>query len=251
LKAVVLAAGKGSRIGSEKEGIPKVLRQLNQKSMIDYVLDQLSFADEIILVVGYKKEEVFEYLGTSHSYAVQDEQLGTGHAVKCASEFFADYDGPVLVTFGDMPLLTSKTYKKALEQYKKSIKDKDPLACILLSNILKDVDLPYGRIIRDKKGKFVKIVEEPDCDEEQKKIREVFFGVMLFNGIKLAKALKMLNNNNAQNEYYLTDLPQIFMDESEKVEVCTVDAQEEIFGINTLEDLKRAEGIIKARKDND
>ncbi|MFA5341439.1 MAG: NTP transferase domain-containing protein [Clostridia bacterium] len=251
MKAVVLAAGKGKRIGSEKEGIPKAMRIVNNSPMIDYVVKELSFVDEIILVVGYKKEQIYEHLGNKFSYAVQEEQLGTGHAVKCANEFFADYDGPVLVTFGDMPLLTAKTYKKVLKAYNDSVKKCETAACVMLSVMLNDVTLPYGRVIRDKKKVFVRIVEDPDCNEEQKKINEVFFGVMLFNGKKLNWILNRMTNNNAQNEYYLTDLPTLLNAEGEKVIICSINDQDEIYGVNTMDDLNRVERIMKSRGNND
>ena len=251
MKAVVLAGGKGKRIGSEKEGLPKALRLVNGKPMIDYVLKELSFCDEIVIVVGYKKDLVFEHVGTKYSYAVQEEQLGTGHAVKCASEFFEDYDGPVLVTFGDMPLLTKKTYKKVLKAYNDNIKKNDPAACVMLSVMLDDVYLPYGRVIRDENKGYNRIVEDPDCDEQQKKIKEVFFGVMLFNGIKLKNILNRMTNNNAQNEYYLTDLPTLLKKEGEKVVICMINEQDEVYGVNTMEDLDRVESIMKKRGAND
>lgn len=251
MKAVVLAAGKGRRIGSEKEGTPKAMRIVNGRPMIEYVVKELSFVEEIILVVGYKKEQIYEHLGDKYSYAVQEEQLGTGHAVKCASEFFADYDGPVLITFGDMPLLTTKTYKKVFKAYNDSIKKNNPAACVMLSVMLKDQSLPYGRVIRDRKRSFVEIVEEPDCNEEQKKIKEVFFGVMLFNGKKLNWILNRMTNNNAQNEYYLTDLPALLKEEGERIKICSINDLEEVYGVNTVEDLKRVEDIMKARGAND
>lgn len=251
MKAVVLAAGKGKRIGSEEEGIPKALRMVNNKTMIEYVLKELSFAEEIVIVLGYKREKVYEYLGDKYSYAIQEEQLGTGHALKCAKEFFMDYDGPVLVTFGDMPLLTEKTYQKVLKAYNDSVKKHDPAACVMLSILLEDVTLPYGRVIRDENEELVQIVEDPDCTLEQKKIKEVFFGVMLFNGIKLYKILNRLTNNNAQNEYYLTDIPTLLKQEGERVIICTIHDQEEVYGVNTLEDLNRVEGIMKRRGEND
>ncbi|HPB17169.1 MAG TPA: NTP transferase domain-containing protein, partial [Clostridia bacterium] len=251
MKAVVLAAGKGKRIGSEKEGTPKAMRIVNGRPMIDYVVKELAFVDEIILVVGYKKEQVYDHLGNKYSYAVQEEQLGTGHAVKCASEFFSTYDGPVLVTFGDMPLLTAKTYKKVFKAYNDSIKKNDPAACVMLSVLLKDVSLPYGRVLRDSKKAYVRIIEEPDCNDEQKKINEVFFGVMLFNGIKLNWILNRMTNRNAQNEYYLTDLPTLLKEEGEKVIICSIQNQEEVFGVNTMDDLNRVEEIMKTRGNND
>lgn len=251
MKAVILAGGQGKRIGSEQEGLPKALRLANGRPLVDYVLDALSFADETILVVGFNRNRIYEHLGNKCEYAVQEEQLGTGHALKCADEFYMDYDGPVLVTFADMPLLTSKTYRKVLSEYNKHLRNNDPAACVMLSVILNDADLPYGRIIRDEKGDYAKIVEERDCDDEQKKIREVFFGVMLFNGVKLHKAVKKLKNRNAQNEYYITDLPTILQEEGEKVVVCVIHDQDEVYGVNTLPDLHRMEEILKKRGEND
>ncbi len=237
MKALILAAGKGKRLQSEKFNLPKVLREANGKPLIEHVLEHTNFIDkkDTVLVVGYMKEKVMEHVGGSYNYSIQDEQKGTGHAVMCAREQFEGYDGDVLILYGDMPLVKKETYMAVIEKHQKSGAD-----CTLLTAIVDDPPA-YGRIIRDAEGKVSQIVEEKDCDEEQKKIKELNVGIYVFNSKLLFDGLKELGNNNAQNEYYLTDMPMIFIEKGLKVETYSIDNITEVYGVNTMEDLEFCE----------
>lgn len=243
VKAIVLAAGKGTRLRTEGCDLPKVMRLVAGRPLLAYVLDGLSFIDkkDINIVVGYKKEDVIAGF-PEYSFAVQDEQLGTGHAVKCASKEFEDYDGAVMVCCGDMPLLKKETYEAMAQCYN----DSDS-ACVILTGT-SDEYLPYGRIVRDDNGEFLKMVEEKDCTQEQKQIKELNSGVYIFNSKKLFAALELLKNENNQKEYYLTDVPVILKAQGEKITLCCRDLGSEIIGVNTVEQLVQVENIINGKK---
>jgi UDP-N-acetylglucosamine diphosphorylase/glucosamine-1-phosphate N-acetyltransferase len=242
MKAVVLAAGKGTRLQTEGCDLPKVMRLACGKPLLSYVLDGLSFIpqEDIILVVGYKKETVLDAF-TGCQFALQEEQLGTGHAVMMAENALKGYTGAVLVCCGDMPLLTRATYQALADTHLKEQND-----CTILTSESPEV-LPFGRIVRDASGAFVKIVEDRDCTPAEKTIRELNTGLYVFSADKLFPALRQLRNNNAQGEYYLTDVPAILREEGAKVGLCKLDLGSEIIGVNTLEQLHEVEDILKAR----
>lgn len=241
MRAIVLAAGKGKRLLSEQHDMPKVLRIANDKPLLGYVTDNLSFLkkEDITVVVGYKRELVKEYLGDEYNYAVQSEQLGTGHAVNMARELFLNYDGPVLVCYGDMPLLKRSTFEKLLETHKTEDND-----CTVLTGV-SNKDYAYGRVIRDEDGNFVTVVEERDCNEEQLKINELNVGVYVFDSKKLFSVLGSLKNNNNQGEYYLTDAPELLRELGAKIGTYTINDDDEILGVNTVEDLQHCENILR------
>jgi len=242
LKAVVLAAGKGTRLQSGDNDSPKVMREACGRPMLWYVLDALSFIGkrDTIIVVGYKKDEVIDYFG-GYTYAVQTEQLGTGHAVMAASTELASFDGSVLVCCGDMPAVRRETYDALVNAHFEQGND-----CTILTG-QSTLSLPYGRIIRDESGLFQEVVEERDCTPEQLKITELNSGVYIFRAQMLLSALKSLNSNNAQGEYYLTDVPTIMRANGEKVGILQRDLGDEIIGVNTVEQLKQVEQILSAR----
>jgi len=243
MKAVVLGAGKGKRLQSEKFNLPKVARQANGKALIEYVLDGIGFVDksDTVIVVGYMKEKVMELLGPEYSYAVQSEQLGTGHAVAQAKQLLAGYDGPVLVCYGDMPLFKEETYRSLFEQH---ISQQN--TCTLLSAVSEQA-LPYGRIVRDGEGRFVGVVEQKDCTPEQRLIKELNVGIYVFDCQVMLNALGKLKNNNAQGEYYLTDLPAEIIKDGGLVDVCAIHDDSQILGVNTAEDLEQAERLLAVR----
>lgn len=240
LKAVILAAGKGTRMKSE---IPKVIHKALGKPMVNYSIDaaKLAGANDICLVVGHKAEMVKDIVGDWVTYVMQTEQLGTGHAVKCALHFIGE-EGNTLVLCGDTPLITGKTLKELVEKHNAMAN-----TITVLSTVVDD-STGYGRIIRDDNGDFVKIVEQKDASEEELKVKEINSGMYLFNSKALSKSLSMLNNNNAQGEYYLTDTLEIVKTNGMgKVNAYVISDADEIKGVNSPEQLAEAEEILRNR----
>ena len=240
IKAVVLAAGKGTRMMTETNTMPKVLRLACGKPLLYYVLKTLQFVpkEDTILVVGYRREDViaaFPY----YPHAVQDPQLGTGHAVRCAKAELEGFDGTVLVCYGDMPLLKEEVYRGLLAEHERT-----GSVCTLLSGTTEET-LPYGRVLKDENGEFLQVVEERDCTPEQKAIRELNVGIYSFDCKELLACLDLLRNNNAQQEYYLTDVPALMKQRGGKVSVYTAELNEQILGVNTPEQLAIAEKYLK------
>jgi len=240
MKAVILAAGLGKRLRSEESDLPKCLREAGGKPLLSHVLDALKFIppEDTILVVGYKKEAVMSrYLG--FVFAIQERQLGTGHAVKCAMPAIDGYSGPVLIACGDMPLISSNTYNEIIGRHLAEGND-----CTILSDLFSGDDVPaFGRIIRSE-GKFSKIIEARDCSPEQLAVRELNAGIYVFDAVKLRFALDRLSDNNSQNEQYLTDVPQIIMSAGGKVGVLAKRLGVETMGVNTPQDLKAVEAVL-------
>ena len=198
MRAIVLAAGKGVRMRSD---LPKVLHQLAGKSLVRHVVDNIRSAgiDEIAVVVGYRGESVIAELGQSVNYAWQREQLGTGHAVLQAAEYLEGYAGTVLVACGDAPLISSASFSSLAAAVRDGVK-----AAVLTMQLPEPRG--YGRIIRDAEGAVRAIVEEKDASETERAVTEVNTGTYVFNAPILFDALGRIGNNNAQNEYYLTDV---------------------------------------------
>lgn len=241
MKLIVLAAGKGSRLNSETHELPKVLRQAEGRALIDYVVDAASFIEkkDIHIVVGFKHELVVEHLGSAYPYKIQEEQLGTGHAVKILSEDLKTYDGPVMVVYGDMPLFKKKTYEQLMENHLDNNRQ-----CTVLTAVHEGT-LDYGRVVRENKS--FRVVEQKDCNPEQLSIQEFNVGVYVFNSNHLFQTLSRLKNNNVQNEYYLTDVPEMMQAEGLSVGTYTIHKSDDIFGVNTLDDLQFVESVIRGR----
>ena len=242
IKAVILAAGKGTRLQSEKYKLPKVLREANGKPLLHYVLEALNFLpkENTVIVAGYMKEMVMDQF-PEYPFAVQAEQNGTGHAVQCARKYLEDFTGDVLVCCGDMPLIKKETYEALIQTHREN-----NYPCTLLCGTCKE-DLPYGRILRDTDGTFLRVIEDADCTPEQKKIPELNAGVYVFNCRELLVCLGQLNNENAQKEYYLTDVPELMRQRGGKIGVCSVALEEQIIGVNTAEQLRQVENYLKKR----
>lgn len=240
VKAVVLAAGKGTRLQEEGITLPKVMRLAAGRPLLDYVLDALSFLPEedVVLVVGYRREDV-ERAYPQYTAAVQAQQLGTGHAVQCAASALEGFEGSVLVCCGDMPLMKKETYESLCRTH-----DTQGNTCTILSGVSQE-QLPYGRIIRDGEGVFARIVEDKDCTPEEKEVRELNAGVYLFRAPELFEALSHLRCDNAQGEYYLTDVPGWMLTHGGKVGVCPTCTPEEMLGVNTPAQLKLVEKAIR------
>lgn len=243
VKAVVLAAGKGKRLLSEQYDLPKVLREANGKPLLHYVLTALDFLpkEDTILVVGYMRDKVIARF-PEYPHAVQDPQNGTGHAVQCAKEYLKDFHGTVLVCCGDMPLVKKETYESLLREHQNN-----DCACTFLTGT-SELDLPYGRIVRDENDAFVRVVEDQDCTPEQKMIPELNAGVYAFDCQELLACLKLLKNDNAQGELYLTDVPEFIRQRGGKIGLCCVDLGAQIIGVNTPEQLQTVEEYLRSQQ---
>jgi len=244
IKAVVLAAGKGTRLQTEGIDLPKVMRLALGQPLLHYVLDAISFIppDDTILVVGYKKEQVTAHFrDAGYVFAEQTEQLGTGHAVKAARNALGDGDFPILVCYGDMPLLRQETYEDLLRVHLA-----EQNACTILTGT-SNLELPFGRIVRDAADRFEQVVEDRDCTPEQKAIRELNIGVYVFQSGTLFPALNQLNRANNQGEYYLTDVPTILRDAGHRIGICKRDLGLEVIGVNTVEQLQQVEDALAER----
>lgn len=232
-KAIVLAGGKGTRMNSD---LPKVLHKIYDKSMIDYIYDACIGADynDIYIVVGHKAEKVMEHIQHNNvTFCLQKEQLGTGHAVMQASDYIQDED-IVFVINGDQPLISSDTIK-SLTTF---VMEGNYGGAVLSATI--DNPGSLGRIIRNNKGNLAKIVERKDCNPTEEKVKEVNVGVYCFKGALLKEALTKLDNNNAQNEYYITDIPIHIMNKGYNFGVYPLADISEFQGINSREELSIA-----------
>lgn len=238
--AVILGAGKGTRMKSK---LYKVLHPVCGKPMIQHVVDQISGLDfnKVITILGYGGEAVEKQLGDQVSYAVQEEQLGTAHAVQQAGTFLEGKEGTTVVLCGDTPLITSETVQALLSSH-----EEEKAAVSVLTAIMEDPS-GYGRIIRDSAGHVSRIVEHKDATEEQKQIKEISTGIFCFDNEKLFKALKLVKNDNVQGEYYLPDVLSILKDENETVTGYVTSSYEETMGVNDRLALSEAEKVMKVR----
>jgi len=234
--AVVLAAGKGTRMKSD---LPKVLFPVLGRPMIHWVLDALEKAgvQRTIVVVGYRADDVKQELsGRSNvGFALQAEQLGTGHAVEMCRPHLQEHLGPVLVVAGDSPMIQAASVAKLLKAF-----DEADYAC-LLGTLLKEDPVGLGRIVRGGDGKFERIVEHKDASPEELMIREVNMSTYLFAGPQLLQALSQLENNNSQGEFYLTDCPASLLAAGHPVDALPILQPCEALSINTINELQAVE----------
>jgi len=199
-RAIILAAGKGTRMKSEKS---KVVHRILGKAIVQYVYEALKAipVSDIAVIVGeHNIEDVKEVLGDKVEYIIQKEQKGTGHAVMIAEQWLKKNTDDVFIVVGDAPFITPQIMQDLYE-----LKSKNNFGCTLLSSVY-DSPPPYGRLLRDAENNLMQIVEEKDATEEQKKIKEVSSSHYCFSSEALIDALKQINNQNAQNEYYLPDV---------------------------------------------
>ncbi len=243
IRAIVPAAGKGSRLQSVSGDMPKAMFSVLNKPMLEYVIDNISFIEEkdIYIVVGYGKEKITEHFGDSFCYIEQKQQLGTGHAVmECAKEF-EGFDGSVLITFGDMPLFRREEMEAMCQQHAENDAD-----CTLMT--AENPSLTHwARVLRDENGEFSRIVEGKDCTPEQALIKELFSGVMVFNSKSLFDILPLVGCDNAQKEYYVTEVPELMVKKGLKVETYFTNDGDDLRGINTPEDLEACEKVLGER----
>ncbi len=241
LKVVILAAGQGTRMKSD---VPKVLHKVLDKPMVEYVIDASKEvgAKDICVVIGHQSAMVKSIIKDrcdDVSFALQKEQLGTGHAVMQTGDFINE--GNILVLCGDTPLIKAETIKEFLEYH-----EKEGNAVTVMSMCV-DEPTGYGRIIHDKYGAFLRITEEKDATEEERKICEVNTGVYIFKAEALCEALGKLKNDNAQNEYYLTDTVELIAQSGKNVSAFMGKDADEFMGINNKLQLSRAIAVMRDR----
>jgi len=229
--AIVMAAGKGTRMKSKKS---KLVHKIYGKEIIKRAVENVKRAgiDEVIAVVGYQREQIQEVLGDSVKYAIQEEQLGTGHAAMQAAKLLQGRKGKVLILNGDHPIMRPQTLRNLVE-----VSNQREESATILTMVHENI-LPYGKIIHDEDGKIKEIIEHKDCTLEQQQIREVNLGMYCFDIEELQKALKEIKNDNVQKEYYLTDVIKIMYDKNLRTGSIAVSDNTEVLGINDRMDLQ-------------
>ena len=238
--AIILAAGKGTRMKSD---LPKVLHKVAGISMLEHVFRSVNAIDpeKTVTVVGHKAELVEQVLAGQTDFVRQTEQLGTGHAVMMAEPVLENLTGQTLVIAGDTPLITGESLKNLIDFH---INHKN-VATILTAEA--DNPFGYGRIVRNQHDEVLKIVEQKDASDFEQQIKEINTGTYVFDNARLFEALKNINTNNAQGEYYITDVIGIFRENGEKVGAYTLKDFDESLGVNDRVALATAEGIMRRR----
>jgi len=238
--AIVLAAGKGTRMKSKQY---KVLHDVAGKSMIEHVADNVkaSGVDQLVTIVGHGAQSVKDTLGNASLYSYQEEQLGTAHAVKMASEHLRDSEGTTLVVCGDTPLITSATLKALIDHHEKSGAQATVLSATATN------PFGYGRIVRDAEEHLVTIVEQKDATDTEQQISEISSGIFAFDNRVLFEKLDLVKNNNVQSEYYLPDVLSLILEDDGVVEIYHTHDFEEIMGVNDRVMLSEAEKALRKR----
>ncbi|MCI9353574.1 MAG: bifunctional UDP-N-acetylglucosamine diphosphorylase/glucosamine-1-phosphate N-acetyltransferase GlmU [Firmicutes bacterium] len=239
-KTIILAAGEGTRMKSKK---PKVFHELFHTPMICYVIKAAKDCntEALCVVVGHKAEEVKKAIGNRDvTFTLQQQQLGTGHAVMQAIDFIED-DKNILILYGDTPLITKESLEELLLFHEKENNNVS-----IVSTVLEN-PAGYGHIIRDEKGNFLKNVEHKDASETEKQVKEINTGIYCFKGADLKKALSQLTNNNAQGEYYLPDTLEIILQYGGKVNALVTTDASAFFGVNSRAQLAQAIAIMQKR----
>lgn len=245
LSALILAAGKGTRMKSD---LPKVVHPVGGRAMVCAVVDAclVSGCERVVAIVGYKQEEVRSALksyGSRVEYAIQAEQLGTGHAVQCAAGLFAQAGAKdeALVLCGDGPLIRPATIAKMLDRHRSTG------AAATLATAVIENPTGYGRIVRDAQRRFQCIVEQKNATPEQLKINEVNPSYYCFSTRALFEALQGVQRNPLTGEYYITDVFELLLKQGQRVEVIEAVPPEDILSINTLDDLAKVDAIYRSR----
>ena len=245
IKSVILAAGKGTRM---KSNTSKVLHKIFEKPILGYVLDNSkNIVSESFVIVGHHAEEVTEFVEKNYTSAktiLQSPQLGTGHAVSMACPYLENFDGQVIILNGDLPLMTEKSIRKFIEYHNSKNSD-----LTIMSTILDD-PANYGRIIREKDDSLKCIVEAKDATPEEISVKEINVGVYLLNWSKIKPAFSQLTTNNAQGEYYLTDIIGWGKKNNLNVHAYILENSDESYGINSRKDLAYATKVMNDRKLN-
>lgn len=242
IKSIILAAGKGTRMKSD---MPKVLHTIFDKTLVGYVLDAVTgITDENFVIVGHKAELVEKHIQENYSNSkciLQSPQLGTGHAASMAVPFLKDFDGEVVILNGDLPLITANTIKEFIEFHKNQNSDVTVMSAIF------DNPTNYGRIIRNTDNTLNSIVEEKDTTPEQKEVKEINVGCYCLNWAKIKSVFGELKTNNAQGEYYLTDIVKWANDKQMSVNAYIIKDNDETFGINSKTHLAEASRMLNQR----
>ncbi|WP_151737902.1 bifunctional UDP-N-acetylglucosamine diphosphorylase/glucosamine-1-phosphate N-acetyltransferase GlmU [Paenibacillus tengchongensis] len=238
--AVVLAAGQGKRMKSK---LYKVLHPVCGKPMVGHVLDTIKATgcERTVVIVGHGAEKVMAYIGQDAEYALQETQLGTGHAVQQAKALIGGEQGTTVVAYGDTPLIASATLQGLMELH-----EERGAAVTVLTAVMEDPS-GLGRIIRNAEGELVKIVEQKDCTPDEAAIREINTGIYCFDNAKLFAALEEVTPNNMQGEYYLTDVIGILRGQGDLVLAYQTDDASEAIGVNDRLALSEAEAYMRAR----
>ena len=245
IKTIILAAGKGTRMKSEKS---KVLHTIFNKEILGYVLDAVNntgLAQENFVIVGHQAEAVEEYVSKNYKNAkcrLQSPQLGTGHAAFQAYEDLKGFDGEVLILNGDIPLLTKESLEKFIDAHRTNN------AALTVMSAVFDDPTNYGRIVKDENGNLKAIVEEKDALDAQKKIKEINTGVYLLDWEKVSPSFLEMTADNAQHEYYLTDIIEWANRQGLSVQASVLEDSDEIYGINSRENLATATHLMNQRK---
>ena len=246
IKSVILAAGKGTRMKSDT---PKVLHKIFEKPLLGYVLDNVkNITTEDFVIVGHHAEEVSDFVNKNYENAktvLQTPQLGTGHAVSMVCPSLENYKGQVLILCGDTPLIREETLKAFIEYHNSKESD-----LTVMSTIFEN-PTNYGRIIRENDDTLKCIVEEKDATSEQKAVKEVNAGIYILNWDKIRPAFSQLTSNNAQGEYYLTDIIAWGKKQNLNVNAYILENSDEIYGINSRKNLAEATKIMNCRKLSD
>ena len=224
--AIILAAGKGTRMKSD---MPKVLHEVLYKPMVVHVIDELKKlgVNEIVTVIGHQAERVKEVLSNEGvAFALQEEQLGTGHAVLQASSLLEGKEGLTLVLNGDAPLIRKETLQAMIDTHLNEHHQATMMSVRL------PLDTPFGRFIRDDNGDVVDIREYKDASEKERQIDEMNAGEYCFDNKYLFEALRKITNDNAQHEYYITDLAKIMKGMGLKVGTHVIEDFDEVGGVN-------------------
>ncbi|MFQ5451405.1 MAG: NTP transferase domain-containing protein [Nitrospinaceae bacterium] len=243
LAVLILAAGKGTRM---KSPLAKVLQPLLGRPLLSYVLETVKSLQpgRLGVIVGYQAEKVkATFAEGGIEFVEQKEQLGTGHAARQAESALENFEGDVLVLCGDMPLIQPETLRRLVRKHREG----DAPCTLLTLKTGRGEFKEFGRVLRDAGHAVVRIVENKDASPEEKNIDEYNAGVYCFNKGLFFKALRSIDNNNSQSEYYLTDTVSYMVDHHMKVESIQTRDADEIFGINSQEELKQAERIFLAR----
>ncbi len=244
LAVAILAAGQGKRMGNPN--MAKVLASLNGRPLLGYVLEQSAqlSPEAVVVIIGHQREAVAAFVAEAMPVAtcvVQDQQLGTGHAVQQTAPILAQRHADVIILSGDVPLLTGNTLQELLHRHRSG----NAVATVLTARVPDPTG--YGRIVRDADGTLLRIVEHKDATEEERMITEINSGIYVVCAEALYSSLDRVSNANAQGEYYLTDIIGILQANGEVVDAWCATSWEELHGINTVADLEHASELLQQR----